>query len=60
MTPKLELLLPAGDLEKLKFAFAYGADAVYVGAPMFSLRARQNSFTMEKLQEAVDYVRALP
>lgn len=60
MTNKLELLLPAGDLEKLKFAFAYWADAVYVWAPMFSLRARQNSFTMEKLQEAVDYVRALP
>lgn len=44
----------------MKYAFAYGADAVYVGAPMFSLRARTNSFTMEQLKEAVDYVRALP
>lgn len=59
MTKKLELLLPAWDLEKLRFAFAYGADAVYVWAPMFSLRARQNSFTMEKLQEAVNYTRSL-
>lgn len=60
MSKKLELLLPAGDLEKLRFAFAYWADAVYVWAPMFSLRARQNSFTMEKLQEAVTYTRNLP
>jgi len=56
---KLELLMPAGSYEKMKFAFAYGADAVYVGAPMFSLRARTNSFTMPQLEEAVKYVRAL-
>ncbi len=55
MTKKLELLMPAGDMEKLKFAYAYGADACYVWAPMFSLRARTNAFTMETLQEAVDY-----
>ncbi|MDD5770543.1 MAG: U32 family peptidase C-terminal domain-containing protein [Candidatus Gracilibacteria bacterium] len=59
MKQKLELLLPAGDMEKLKFAFAYGADAVYVGAPMFSLRARTNAFTMETLKEAVDYAHNL-
>lgn len=47
--------MPAGDMEKLKFAYAYGADACYVWAPMFSLRARTNAFTMETLQEAVDY-----
>ena len=52
---KLELLMPAWDMEKLKFAFAYWADAVYVWAPMFSLRARTNAFTMESLKEAVDY-----
>ncbi|MBB1564523.1 U32 family peptidase C-terminal domain-containing protein [Candidatus Gracilibacteria bacterium] len=52
---KLELLMPAGSMEKLKFAFAYGADACYVGAPMFSLRARTNSFTMDQLAEAVEY-----
>jgi len=56
---KLELLMPAGDMEKLKFAYAYGADAVYVGAPMFSLRARTNAFTMESLKEAVEYAHAL-
>lgn len=55
MTKKLELLMPAWDMEKLKFAYAYWADAVYVWAPMFSLRARTNAFTMESLQEAVDY-----
>ena len=60
MSKKLELLMPAGSFEKMKYAFAYGADAVYVGAPMFSLRARTNSFTMEQLDEAVRYVRTLP
>lgn len=55
MTKKLELLMPAGSMEKLKFAFAYWADAVYVWAPLFSLRARTNSFTMEQLEEAVEY-----
>ena len=60
MKKKLELLMPAWDMEKLKFAFAYWADAVYVWAPMFSLRARTNAFTLEKLEEAVKYVRSLP
>ncbi len=59
MTKKLELLMPAWDMEKLKFAYAYGADATYVWAPMFSLRARTNAFTMETLQEAVDYAHNL-
>lgn len=57
--PGLELLMPAWDMEKLKFAYAYGADAVYVGAPMFSLRARTNAFTMETLKEAVEYAHNL-
>ncbi|NRH21484.1 U32 family peptidase [Candidatus Gracilibacteria bacterium] len=52
---KLELLMPAGNLEKLKWAIAYGADAVYAGVPMFSLRARENQFTWETLAEAVEY-----
>ena len=59
MSKKLELLMPAWDFEKLKFAFAYWADAVYVWAPMFSLRARTNRFTLDTLQESVDYVRSL-
>jgi U32 family peptidase len=58
-TPKTELLFPAGNLEKLKYAFAYGADAVYAGVPMFSLRARENQFTWESLAEGVAYTRSL-
>lgn len=57
---KLELLMPAGNMEKLKYAFAYWADAVYVWVPMFSLRARTNEFTIDWLKEAVDYTRNLP
>lgn len=48
-----ELLAPAGDLMKLKYAFAYGADAVYAGIPRFSLRARENDFNDESISEAV-------
>jgi collagenase-like PrtC family protease len=44
MTP--ELLLPAGNLEKLKFAIAYGADAIYAGVPAYSLRTRENEFNV--------------
>ncbi len=54
-----ELLLPAGNLEKLRLAYLYGADAVYCGVPRYSLRARENEFTMEKLKEAVNLARAL-
>ncbi len=50
-----ELVMPAGTLEKLKFACAYGADAVYAGIPKFSLRARTNSFTEEQLAEGIEY-----
>jgi putative protease len=56
---KPELLMPAGDLEKMKFAFQYGADAVYAGVPMFSLRARENKFDIKNVREAVDYARGL-
>jgi putative protease len=56
---KPELLLPAGDMEKLKFAFQYGADAVYAGVPMFSLRARENKFDIESVKEAVGYTKKL-
>ena len=52
---KLEFLLPAGNLEKLKYAFAYWADAVYAWVPMFSLRARENQFSWETLEEWVKY-----
>lgn len=56
---KLELLMPAWNFEKLKFAYAYGADACYVGVPMFSLRARTNAFTMQSIEEAVTYAHNL-
>lgn len=56
MQNKVELLAPAGDLEKLKFAIYYGADAVYLGGEKFSLRAQSNRMTLEKMQEAVSFV----
>lgn len=56
---KPELLMPAGDIEKMKTAFQYGADAVYAGVPMLSLRARENKFDIEKVREAVQYAHSL-
>ncbi len=55
---KPELLLPAGSFEKLQYAIAYGADAVYLGIPMFSLRARGNGFQKESVAEAIEYAHA--
>ncbi len=52
---KLELLAPAGNLEKMKYAIYYGADAVYAGIPDFSLRARINAFNVETLKKGVEY-----
>lgn len=52
--------MPAGDLEKLRFALAFGADAVYLGIPRFSLRARENGFkTLQEVAEAVHYAHSL-
>ncbi|PJC37060.1 U32 family peptidase [Candidatus Peregrinibacteria bacterium CG_4_9_14_0_2_um_filter_53_11] len=55
---KPELLLPAGDIEKMKFAFQYGADAVYAGVPMLSLRTKENKFNIAIVKEAVEYARS--
>ena len=55
---RAELLAPAGNMEKLKMAFHYGADAVFVGGKMFNLRADSTNFSDEELQEAVDYAHA--
>lgn len=55
---KPELLMPAGSLEKLKYAYNYGADAAYVGVPLFSLRARENEMTYEDLVKGVEFARA--
>lgn len=52
---KPELLAPAGDIERLKIAYLYGADAVYIGGPLFGLRANAINFTMDEIKEAVDY-----
>ncbi|PJZ87792.1 U32 family peptidase, partial [Leptospira levettii] len=54
-----ELLLPAGNLDKLNIAYLYGADAVYCGVPRYSLRARENEFSMEDLHTAVTIARNL-
>lgn len=52
---KYELLLPAGDLDRLKFACLYGADAVYIGGYNYSLRANANNFSLEEIEEAVKF-----
>ena len=52
---KPELLAPAGNLAKLKCAFRFGADAVYVGGKSFSLRAFADNFTDEELAEGIAY-----
>src|SRR5690554_1771119 len=51
-----ELLAPAGNMEKLKYALHYGADAVYLAGSRFGLRAKAGNFTIDELKEAVDYV----
>ncbi len=51
----VELLAPAGDLEKLKIALMYGADAVFVGGQSFSLRARASNFTIDDIKEACEF-----
>lgn len=54
-----ELLSPAGSLESMRYAFAYGADAVYAGQPRYSLRARNNSFSkLETIQEGIEEAHA--
>ncbi len=52
----VELLAPAGDIEKLKIALRYGADAVYIGGQNFSLRANAKNFSLEEMKEAVNLV----
>lgn len=56
---KVELLAPAGDLERLKLAFHYGADACYIGGKDFSLRANAKNFSLEDISEAVTYAHSL-
>lgn len=57
--PRTELLLPAGSLDKLKIAFTYGADAVYMGTPDLSLRSKSD-ITLEEIIEGITYAHSLP
>ncbi|MGL1958927.1 MAG: tRNA 5-hydroxyuridine modification protein YegQ [Colwellia sp.] len=51
---KTELLSPAGSLKNMRYAFAYGADAVYAGQPRYSLRVRNNEFSLENIQIGIN------
>lgn len=55
---KPELLAPAGDLERLKIAIKYGADAVYLGGTEFGLRANAINFTLDELKEGIEFAHA--
>lgn len=55
----IELLSPAGDLEKLKIAYLYGADACYIGGQNYSLRANANNFSLEEIKEATEFAHKL-
>ena len=59
MLKKVELLAPAGDLERLKIALIYGADAVYLGGPSFGLRANAVNFTMDDIKEGCTFAHSL-
>ncbi|WP_438347057.1 peptidase U32 family protein [Paenibacillus sp. FA6] len=54
---KPELLAPAGNLEKLKFAIHYGADAVYIGGQKYGLRSNADNFSFEEMREGVEFAR---
>ena len=55
----IEVLSPAGDLERLKWALMYGADAVYIGGYNYSLRANANNFSIQDITEGVEYAHSL-
>ncbi len=56
---KVELLLPAGDKEKAYYALNYGADAIFLGAKSFSLRARASNFEINDIKEIVEYAHSI-
>jgi putative protease len=58
MHASTELLLPAGSLDKMRAAYDFGADAVYAGQPRYSLRARNNEFRLEQLQQGIQEAHA--
>lgn len=55
MNNRVELLAPAGDLEKARTAINFNANAIYLGGKKYSLRARAGNFELEELKEAIDY-----
>jgi U32 family peptidase len=59
MTKRPELLSPAGTLKNMRYALAYGADAVYAGQPRYSLRARNNDFDLANLKIGIDETHAM-
>ncbi len=56
---RIELLSPAGDLERLKVTLLYGADAVYFGGQKYSLRANATNFSLDKIKEACEFAHNL-
>ena len=56
---KTELLSPAGTIKNMRYAFAYGADAVYAGQPRYSLRVRNNDFKDSNLEVGIKQAHAL-
>ncbi len=56
---QVELLSPAGTLKNMRYAFAFGADAVYAGQPRYSLRVRNNDFLEQNLAKGIDEARRL-
>ena len=59
MDKKIELLAPAGDIERLKINLLYGADAVYIGGQQYSLRANATNFSIEQIKESCDFAHKL-
>ena len=56
---RVELLSPAGDLERLKVTLSYGADAVYIGGQKYSLRANAINFTLDQIKEGCSFAHKL-
>lgn len=56
---RIELLSPAGDLERLKVTLLYGADAVYIGGKQYSLRANATNFSFDEIKEGCDFAHKL-
>ena len=59
MNKKIELLSPAGDLERLKVTLLYGADAVYIGGKKYSLRANSTNFSIDEIRQGCDFAHKL-